>query len=272
MTASTRTRRPTLDQCRRAVLSETLKLVTLRSTWWVLGLSFVVSLVVGYLTMHSIAASWSRLGAADRLAVDPVSDSFTGIEFTQLAFAAWGAVWMTAEYGQRTIDTTLAATPRRGLSYAAKLVPLAVVALVVGQVTALGCFVMGRLALRGSPLHMAWSDPGVARSIVSTGLLVAVVTVVGFGLGALVRHTATAVAGVVALLFLSWPVARALESISYVPDRWILVNAADALVATRHVVGPDPARTPSVGYAVIVVLTYVAVSVVIGGWRARRDP
>jgi hypothetical protein len=98
-----------------------------------------------------------------------------------------------------------------------------------------------------------------------------VVTLVGFGLGALLRHTAAALTVMFALVFLAWPAARAVESVSYLPDRWLLVNAAGALVSIHPPSGPDIPRTPSVGMACLELATYVVVLLGAGAWRATRD-
>ena len=98
-----------------------------------------------------------------------------------------------------------------------------------------------------------------------------VVTLVGFGLGAVIRHTAGALTVMFALVFLAWPVARAVESFSYLPDRWLLVNAADALVSTHPPTGPNALRTPSLAMACLELGTYVVVLLAAGAWRANRD-
>jgi ABC-2 type transport system permease protein len=72
-------------------------------------------------------------------------------------------------------------------------------------------------------------------------------------------------------VFLAWPATRAVESFSYVPDRWLLVNAADALVATHPPTGPNVARTPSLAMACLELSVYPIVLLGFGAWRATRD-
>ena len=55
----------------------------------------------------------------------------------------------------------------------------------------------------------------------------------------------------VGVVFLAWPVARAVEGFSYLPDRWLLVNAADVLVSTHPPTGPNALRTPSFAMACV---------------------
>ena len=75
----------------------------------------------------------------------------------------------------------------------------------------------------------------------------------------------------VALVFLAWPVARAVEGFSYLPDRWLLVNAADVLVSTHAPTGPNALRTPSFTLACVELITYLVVLLGAGAWRATRD-
>ena len=66
--------------------------------------------------------------------------------------------------------------------------------------------------------------------------------------------------------FLTWPMARAVEGISYLPDRWLLVNAADALATTRPPTGPNAARTPSLAMASVELIVYLVVLLGLGWW------
>ena len=76
----------------------------------------------------------------------------------------------------------------------------------------------------------------------------------------------------VARLFLAWPAARAIESITYLPDRWLIPNAADALVSTHPVTGPNAVRTPTPAAAVLEIVVYLAVILGLGAWRFHGDP
>jgi ABC-2 type transport system permease protein len=97
---------------------------------------------------------------------------------------------------------------------------------------------------------------------------VTVLTVVGVALGALARHTALAVGAWFALLYLAYGFARALESWSHVPDRWLLVNIGDSLTRLRP--AHDP-KVPSLSGAFVELAAYAAASLILAGWRLRRD-
>ena len=213
----------------------------------------------------------SQLSAQDRASFDPVADSFSGFEFSELAFGALGVLAISGEYATGTILSTFVASPARLRVYAAKVTGLILVALPVCLASAFAAFVLGQRAVAVRRLDASLSDPGVLRAVVGAGLYMVVVTLVGFGLGALIRHTAGALTVMFALVFLAWPVARAVEGFSYLPDRWLLVNAADALVGTHPLVGPNALRTPSVTMAAVELGTYVVVLLGAGAWRMTRD-
>jgi ABC-2 type transport system permease protein len=255
----------------RTVRAEWLKLTTVRSTYVVLLVAVGLGLGVGWLDLAGTASDWATLAPADRAAFDPVADSFAGFQYSELAFGALGVLAISTEYATGGIRVSLTAVPQRGRLYAAKAVALAVPSLFVCLTCALVAFVVGQAILRPRHLDTAVTDTASLRAVVAAGSYMTVLTMVGFGLGAIIRHTAGALAALFGLVFLAWPLARAFESISYLPDRWLLVNAGDALVRTQGAVGPHAARTPSPGLAVVVLVTYAVVFLGAGAVRALRD-
>jgi ABC-2 type transport system permease protein len=256
----------------RLLQAEWIKLRSLRSTHLIIGLSIAVGLGVGLLDVTSIAHNWASLSAADQAAFDPVGDSFSGFQFGELAFGALGVLAISSEYASGTIRPTFTAVPRRGALYLAKALVLAALAVTVCEACAFVSFSLGQSALSAEHLNVHLNDAHVFRAVTCAGLYMAVVTMVGFGLGALIRHTAGAITTMVGLVFLAWPLARSMESFSYLPDRWLLVNAADALVTTHPVTGPNTARTPSPGMALLELGVYLIVFLALGAWRTTRDP
>jgi ABC-2 type transport system permease protein len=251
--------------------SELLKLRSLPSTYVVIVAAVCVGLGVGVLEMAATSHHWLQLDPQDRAAFDPVADSFSGFQFAELAFGALGVMTVTTEYATGTMPATLLASPRRTQVYAAKLAALILVVLPVCVASTLAAFLLGQRAVASRSLDVTLSDPHVLRAVVAAAVYLVVVTLVGFGLGAVIRHTAGALTVMFALVFLAWPVARAVESFSYLPDRWLLVNAADALVSTHPLTGPNALRTPSPAMAFLELGTYVGVLLAAGAWRATRD-
>jgi hypothetical protein len=80
----------------------------------------ILGLGIGLLDVLSVTGHWATMSAADRAAFDPVGDPLSGFQFGELALGALGVLAVSTEYGTGMIRTTLTATPRRGLIYAAK--------------------------------------------------------------------------------------------------------------------------------------------------------
>jgi hypothetical protein len=251
--------------------SELLKLRSIPSTYLLIAAAVCVGLGVGVLEMTSTSHHWLQLDPQDRAAFDPVADSFSGFQFAELAFGALGVLAITTEYATGTMQATLVASPRRTRVFAAKLAALILVVLPTCVASAFAAFILGQDAIADRHLDVALSDPHVLRAVIGAAAYLVAVTLVGFGLGAIIRHTAGALTVMFATVFLAWPLARAVESISYLPDRWLLVNAADALVSIHPPTGPNAPRTPSFAMACLELGTYVVVLLAAGAWRTSQD-
>jgi ABC-2 type transport system permease protein len=92
--------------------------------------------------------------------------------------------------------------PHRRAVLAAKAAVAGTVTLVVGEVVAFVSFFVNQAALSGQHAGVSLSHPGVPGAVLAGGLLLSVVTVMGVGLGAIVRHTAGGIAALVALIIL----------------------------------------------------------------------
>jgi len=211
------------------------------------------------------------MSAADRAAFDPVGDPLSGFQFGELALGALGVLAIGTEYTTGMIRTTLTATPNRMLVYSAKTLILGGYALLVSELCAFTAFLLGQLVLHRQHLDVSLTDAHALRAVTCAGLYMAVVALIGFGLGALLRHTAAAMAAMFALVFLAYPIARAFDGSSYLPDHLLLLNAASALATINPPTGPHAGRMPTLGFAMFDLALYLAVFLGLGAWRATRD-
>lgn len=164
--------------------AEWIKLRTIRMNW-VLGIiALAFPLVVTLITAAVTGDDYDD-------AVRKIIDVLTG---TSIVSALLGGVMavstITGEFGFGTIRTTFAATPRRGRVLAAKVV------VVVGVVTILQTIVMAVGAFGGAALSRSqgatidWADqPNALPACIGAVVLAALITLLGFGLGALLRST-----------------------------------------------------------------------------------
>lgn len=172
--------------------SEWIKLATLRSTWWSIGI--VAVLTVGIALLIAAATNVPDFPAI-QIVVSP-------IQFTMLLAGILGVISVTGEYSTGMIRSTLTAGPRRGAVLAAK----AVVVGILMFVTSLVIFVVAAFAvspvLAGKDMSIAWDSPSDSLlPLLAASLCMAVFALIGVGLGFVLRSGAGAIAATVGLLF-----------------------------------------------------------------------
>jgi hypothetical protein len=182
---------------RQVVRAEFSKLRTLRSTTWTLLATAVGSLLVTFLATNSVQHHGGRLRG-----FDPTNQSLTGLALGSLAIGVLGVLSITGEYGSGTIHSTLAGAPRRPLLLAAKAIVVGAVALIVGEVITFACFLVGQGIMSGRAPTATLGQPGVLRAVALTGAFLALLGLMGLGLGVIIRHTAGAIAAFVGITFL----------------------------------------------------------------------
>lgn len=259
----------TSPDLRAAIHAEWIKLQSSRATRVTMLIAAAFAIGLGVLSTWSITNSWETMSAADRASFDAVGDSFAGFQLAQLCFAVVGVLAVSTEYASKMIETTVTAIPSRARILTAKTIVVALFTLLLGELLAFATFAVGQSVLSREGLAVSLYAPGVLRAVASVGLYLAVVALVGVGVGALLRHSAAAIAAMFGLIFLIWPVARALESWTYLPDRLLLANAADVL-GQAHAPVEHALRMPSLGQAYLVLAGYVVAAFGLGLWRIRR--
>jgi hypothetical protein len=147
-----------------------------------------------------------------------------------------------------------------------KAAVLALTTVVLCLPATVAAFLVGQSILAGEGLDIPMGDPGVARAVLGSALYLGAIGLLGLGLGALLRSTAGAVAGLFGVLFAPQlltgllPAAWSDRIYPYLP-----VPAGVAVTAVR----PDPAAlAPWIGFGVLCL--YVAVVLALGAWRLRR--
>jgi ABC-2 type transport system permease protein len=210
---------------RDLLAAEWIKLWSVRSTYLALLAAAVAIPAISLGVAHAGVTYIQSGQPMGRFQIDPMATSFRGLGLAQLILGVLGALCITSEFGSGLIRATFAATPRRGAVIAAKLVVIGAVTLVFGQIVVLGSFLGTQAVL--APIHvgLAITTPGVPRALFGAGFYLAVVALVGLGIGAMVRHTAAAIATVVAVFFLIPGIAGVL------PKPWS-IYVADVMPST----------------------------------------
>src|ERR1700691_1294677 len=215
-----------------ALASEFTKLRSVRSTYWTLGALFIVSVGLGIAITAGTAANFAN-NPGNKAGFDATQASLGAFfELGQLIIAVLGAMVITSEYSTGMIRTSLTAQPRRGVVYAAKAIVFTAVTLFIPGTTSFTAFFVGQaifsypgvapLAFHTDTIpanaNMTCNGPGpctatffgtdvinpstVATAIIGTALFVTIVALIAYGVGSILRHTAGAIATVIALLFI----------------------------------------------------------------------
>jgi hypothetical protein len=142
--------------------------------------------------------------------------------------------------------------------------------MVLSLITSFIAFDLGQLILKhgngGNVPYAKLSDPGVLRAVLGSTLYIGGLVLLAIALGVIVRHTAGAITGLVALVFILPIVLQLL------PDSWqhnlVRYLPAQAGGAISNVVPQGPNQlAPWTGLAVFVIWIVV---LMVAGWRLLR--
>jgi hypothetical protein len=209
---------------------------------------------------------------------DLVQAALFGILIGLIVIAAMGVLYMTSEFKRGMIRTTFAVTPRRGSVLAAKAVVLGATAFALGLVASVASFLLGLPLLKNNgfappafPTPSLTEGP-VLRAILLTGAFVALVALLGLGVGAIMRRSAGAITTVLVLVILPTFVAIALPSVA---AEWLMrltpaggFAVQRAKPTTDWLAEPWAMIGPWAGLAVVA--AYAVAALLAGGWLLRR--
>ena len=184
------------------LLSEWTKLRSVRSTVWSLIVLAVLTLGLTGLITGITSAQWNHIDPGSRITIinDPVSAILgASIEFGQLTIIVLGVMVITSEYTTGAIRSSLLAVPRRMSMLAAKAITFTVLVFVLSEVICFVAFFLGAAILH-SHVPVTLSGTNVARAVIGAGLYLTVLGLFSMAIGGLIRHTAGAIAGVMAFV------------------------------------------------------------------------
>jgi hypothetical protein len=286
---------------RGVIASEFTKIRSVRSTYWTIAalmiLSVGIAAAIGAGQVSQIHNQpWQKAG----FDATQISLGFFFF-FGQLIIIVIGAMAITAEYSTGMIRTSLTAMPRRGTVYLGKLIVITAVTLVVSLVTAFAAFFVGQAVMSStgvaaSLFHSVTIPQGVNMSpgpkgpdsppnyhfvgtltitpshvlvaIIGTALFVTLAALIAFGLGAIIRHTAGAIASGIGLMFIVSIV------IQLLPDTWrwdimrFFPDEAGRVISVT--VGPDNAHLWSAWPQLLVTVAWAVVLIGVGGFLFRK--
>lgn len=199
--------------------SEWIKLWSLMSTRILLGLTLVAIVGVGAL---AVLIRYTFLDEAVRSAKEqgqtltpemleqsfPPDSGFdlynlpnAGLQIGILILGSLAVLFMSSEYATGMIRSTMNAVPRRLPAFAAKAIILAVISYVISAAAGVATFLIAMPVFQGMGFDLNWSTDGVLYSILTGGLYVAGVALIGLSLGTLLRNSAGGITVLVGIFF-----------------------------------------------------------------------
>ena len=241
----------------RILGSEWIKLRSVRSTIWTLSVTVVVMVGIAALT------GWSStlLADADVMLTDahPATFATAGGYFAQLVVIILGVLTVTGEYGTGMIRSTFAAVPTRTPALLGKALVLFATVFVTSVVAVALSWLVSLPFQAQLGLSVDLGDSETWRLLGGTPLDLATMSVLAFAIGALVRHSAGAIAIAVGLVLVIETVLAAIPlRIFELVSPFLPATAGGQLVLDESMLrfmaemSNGPVLTPWQGYGVLV--------------------
>ncbi|ONI61220.1 hypothetical protein ALI44B_12170 [Leifsonia sp. ALI-44-B] len=258
------------------LVSEWIKLTTVRSTVWSLAILVLISVGLGLLIATFLEAGDAGAAAGSDAPGGPaaaaaatdwaLTSATAGMAMASLVAAILGALNITSEYSTGMIRSSLAAVPKRLPVLFAKAVVLALVTFGVGLITLFGTYLIVTPILEGKGFEAHLDDPQTVIALIGGAAYLAIVAVFSLGLGTIIRSGAGAIAAAVGVLLILPPL------FMLVPLKWLqdlapyLLSSAGAQMHTI----PNGASDVEGWVAVIVSVAWAVVSLAIAAVMLKR--
>ncbi|NLA09715.1 MAG: ABC transporter permease [Microbacteriaceae bacterium] len=224
-----------------ATRSEGTKVFT-TSTWWILAivLAAYVGSTAGGLAWLFGAVQTGLVGADAAGGAPPVAPGALPLTMYSIASSIGyvfplliGTLMSTAEFRHGTLTPTFLATPRRGVALGAKLTAAVVIGASYGVIAIVAVVAPTALVFVGFDIDPMLGSGDTWLFLARTLLALVLWTLVGVGLGALIRNQVAAIVIVLAFTQVIEPILRLAGSfVGWVGDatRFLPGAASDALV------------------------------------------
>ncbi|WP_424217054.1 ABC transporter permease (plasmid) [Streptomyces sp. BI20] len=216
---------------RDLLAAEWIKLRSLRSTAWTVGLTLLFAL--GATAVTALTGDRPAGAAFLPYVAYPPAGWWTLI----LVASVSGALAAVGEYSTGLVRTTTVAVPARGAVVLAKAGVVGALWTAVGALLSCGAVLTAHLLTGGRLADLPLDAPGVFRAMIASALLAPVCALVGLGLGVLVRHAGGTIAIAVGVLVMLPPLFSEREAWSAQLKHSMVLPAWNRLVQTWE---PDP--------------------------------
>jgi ABC-2 type transport system permease protein len=247
---------------------ERIKLFTTRSPWWCALITLVLTIGFSALVVgNSNDAEISATVAATQF----------GYSFGMAVIMVLAALAVTTEYRFGTIRTTFQAIPHRTSALLAKTTVVALLALVIGELSAFGSWAVGMLLKPNADLALNSSADWI--NVAGVGAIYALAAVIAVAVGILIRHSAGAIA---LLLIYALAVESLVRLIPKIGDdifKWMPFNVAEKFLTGdgasnmgRNAAAGAPLSTATLsqGWALVYFAAFAIVLLIIAISSANR--
>ncbi|MCA4133260.1 ABC transporter permease [Arthrobacter sp. M4] len=207
----------------RVLNSEFLKFRTLMSTKLLVVLTLVAIVGVGWLSalvrwniIDSMVKGLGRNGGpgGQKLTAEQAVQSFppgqgfdlynlpnAGLNIGILVLGSLAVLFIASEYATGMIRSTMNAAPGRISTFVAKAIVLVLISYVLSIIGGLITFALSQPMFEGLGLKLNWGTDGVLYSLLTGGLYVSGVALIGLSLGTLLKNSAGGITVLVGIMF-----------------------------------------------------------------------
>lgn len=249
------------------VRSEWIKFWTVRSTWWILPITVLMMAGLGWLVTWGIRQVPPGGGRGGAEIFDATILAGVMIALAQLTIAVLAVLTITGEYSTGMIRTTLTADPKRLGALWAKTLVIVSVTFVVTTIGAALTWLLARWVV-GDTSSLDLANSETRRILLGAPLYLTGIALLAFALGAMMRHSAAAIATVLGLLLVIEGVWSVLPWAFFQKTSPFLPSSAggkifstDAAIEASRAAATGPVLTPWVGYGVLIAWGVVMLAV-----------
>ena len=245
--------------------SEWIKLVTVRSTVWTLVVLLLLQVGMGVMAAATIPTPEGSLGGTIQANGFAVFVTTLGLFINQLVIAVLGVLVVSGEYSTGQIRSTLTAVPARWPVLVAKALVFGVTAFIVSLVSVVLTYAVTWPLVDSKVGASSLADSDVWWPLLGAAGYLALVGLLAFSIGAIMRHTAAGIA-VAAGLLLVLPIVLSLVGTEWasVVNDWLPSTAGQTLFGSGRVFEPWQALLVMLGW---VAVPFATASVLL----SRRD-
>jgi ABC-2 type transport system permease protein len=221
-----------------ALVRSELRKITSTRLWWGLLIGAVLYTLINAAASAALAGSEPGAGQPATAALDTAeairtayaSSTFTGAYIFAMILGITG---MTGEYRYHTITPTFLATPRRPRVVLGKMAAHLVVGIGYGVAAFVGALVVAGVIVVARGYDLGLDTDGLWSAVALAILAVGLWTLLGIGIGTLIRNQVAAVLVAVFVTFLVEPLATFILAANDLDGvvKWLPTNASTALTS-----------------------------------------